>query len=37
MLPQLPGGPEAQFWWVGGIMVGLIVAMLVFFRRNKWI
>ena len=36
-LPQLPGGPQAQFWWVGGIMVGLIVAMLVFFRRNKWI
>jgi len=36
-LPHLPGGSEAQFWWVGGIMVALIVAMLTFFRRNKWI
>jgi magnesium transporter len=36
-LPHFPGGPETQFWWVGGIMVGLIVAMLAFFRRNKWI
>jgi magnesium transporter len=36
-LPHLPGGLAAQFWWVGGIMVALIVAMLAFFRRNKWI
>ena len=36
-LPHLPGGPEAQFWWVGGIMIALIAAMLGFFRRNKWI
>ena len=36
-LPHLPGGEEVQFWWVGGIMVAVIVAMLAFFRRNKWI
>jgi magnesium transporter len=36
-LPHFPGGPEVQFWWVSGIMVVLIGAMLAFFRRNKWI
>ncbi len=36
-LPHFPGGAAAQFWWVSGIMVTLIAAMLVFFRRNKWI
>jgi magnesium transporter len=36
-LPHFPGDTEAQFWWVGGIMVALIAGMLVFFWRNKWI
>ena len=36
-LPHFPGGAEAQFWWVSGIMVTLIAAMLVVFRHNKWI
>jgi magnesium transporter len=36
-LPHFPGGEEVQFWWVSGIMVALIAAMLAFFRRNKWI
>jgi magnesium transporter len=36
-LPHFAGGAETQFWWVSGIMVALIAAMLVFFRRNKWI
>ena len=36
-LPHFPGGPEVQFWWVSGIMVAVIAAMLAFFRRNKWI
>lgn len=36
-LPHFPGGPEVQFWWVSGIMIALIAAMLAFFRRNKWI
>jgi magnesium transporter len=36
-LPTFPGGPEAQFWWVAGIMIAIIVAMFCVFRRNKWI
>jgi magnesium transporter len=36
-IPHLPGGPEAQFWWISGLMIAIIAAMLVFFRRNKWI
>jgi magnesium transporter len=36
-IPHLPGGPEAQFWWIGGLMIVIIGAMLVFFRRNKWL
>jgi magnesium transporter len=36
-LPHFPGGAEVQFWWVSGIMIALIAAMLAFFRRNKWI
>ena len=36
-LPHLPGGPAAQFWWISGIMVGIIVVMLFYFRRRQWI
>ena len=36
-LPHLPGGPEAQFWWIVGMMVGLAVVMLTFFRSRGWI
>jgi magnesium transporter len=36
-LPQLPGGEHAQFWWVTGLMVAMIVAMLTVFRRKRWI
>jgi magnesium transporter len=36
-LPIFPGGPDVQFWWVSGIMLALIVGMLAFFRRNRWI
>jgi magnesium transporter len=36
-LPVLPGGPGAQFWWIGGIMAVVSVGMLVLFRLNKWI
>jgi magnesium transporter len=36
-LPHFPGGDTAQFWWIGGIMVGVSMAMLLAFRRNKWI
>jgi magnesium transporter len=36
-LPHLPGGETAQFWWVAGIMLAVIVAMLAAFRRKRWI
>jgi magnesium transporter len=36
-LPHLPGGETAQFWWIVGIMVGLTVTMLAFFRSRGWI
>jgi magnesium transporter len=36
-LPHFFGGPEAQFWWVVGLMVALSAAMLAVFRRNRWL
>jgi magnesium transporter len=36
-LPTLPGGAEAQFWWITGIMVVIIGVMLFIFRRKGWI
>jgi Mg2+ and Co2+ transporter CorA len=36
-LPQFPGGQAAQFWWVIGGMVGIIVAMVGVFRARRWI
>jgi len=36
-IPHFPGGPEVQFWWLSGLMVAVIVAMLAVFRRLKWI
>jgi magnesium transporter len=36
-LPHLPGGAAAQFWWIVGMMVGLAVVMLGFFRAKGWI
>ena len=36
-LPHFPGGPNAQFWWIAGIMTTIILGMLAFFRRNDWI
>jgi magnesium transporter len=35
-LPMLPGGADAQFWWVSAIMVAVIAAMLFIFRRIGW-
>jgi magnesium transporter len=37
VLPTLPGGPSAQFWWVMGIMAALSAAMLGYFRSQKWL
>jgi magnesium transporter len=36
-LPHLPGGEAMQFWWLCGIMAAIIAAMLVVFRRKRWI
>jgi magnesium transporter len=36
-LPQLPGGDEAQFWWLSGVMLVIAIGMLVMFRRKRWI
>jgi len=36
-LPHLPGGPEAQFWWILGIMMSLSGVMLLIFRRMDWL
>ena len=36
-LPHLPGNQAAQFWEVMIIMAIIVVAMLVYFRRKRWI
>jgi magnesium transporter len=36
-LPHFPGGDLAQFWWLAGLSGAMIGAMLVFFRRRRWI
>lgn len=36
-IPHFPGGPDVQFWWIFGLMIAICLAMLVFFRRNKWL
>jgi magnesium transporter len=36
-IPHFVGGPELQFWWVGGVMIVIALIMLAFFRRNEWI
>jgi magnesium transporter len=36
-LPMFPGSDVAQFWWVMGIIVAIVVLMLAFFRGRRWI
>lgn len=36
-LPEFPGGDGVQFWWLAGIMIGVVALMLVLFRRNRWL
>jgi magnesium transporter len=36
-LPQFPGGEHMQFVWVLGIMVAISLAMMIVFRRKRWI
>ena len=37
LLPDLPGGDAAQFWWVVAIMATMSSTMLYLFRRRRWI
>jgi magnesium transporter len=37
LLPHLPGGEHAQFWWILAIMLAMSAAMLYYFRRKRWI
>jgi len=36
-LPHFFGTETEQFWWLFAIMVGIVIAMLVYFRRKGWI
>lgn len=36
-LPHLPGGVDAQFWWIMGMMLALSGTMLWAFRRQGWL
>jgi magnesium transporter len=36
-LPVFPGGDRMQFWWLSGISLAIVVAMLAMFRRKRWI
>ena len=36
-LPRFPGSDAAQFWWLAGISLAVIVVMLSLFRRKRWI
>lgn len=35
-LPVLPGGEQAQFWWIAGGMAAVTVTMGAVFRSLKW-
>lgn len=36
-LPELPGGPDLQFWWVVGGLTATAVGMIGFFSTRKWL
>ncbi len=36
-LPQFPGGEDAQFWWMLGIMIGITTALFAVFRQRDWL
>ena len=36
-LPHFPGGAAAQFWWLFGITIAVVVVMLALFRRKRWV
>jgi magnesium transporter len=36
-LPHFPGGAAAQFWWLFGCSIAVVVLMLAVFRRKRWV
>jgi Mg2+ and Co2+ transporter CorA len=36
-LARFPGSDAAQFWWVFAVMTAVVIAMLIAFRRKRWI
>jgi magnesium transporter len=36
-LPHFPGSDAAQFWWLTGVCIAMIVTMLAVFRSRHWI
>jgi magnesium transporter len=36
-LPHLPGGEQAQFWWILAFIAAIVLAMLALFRRWRWL
>jgi magnesium transporter len=36
-LPQMPGGDNAQFWWVVGLMTVIAAVAYAAFRRKGWL
>jgi magnesium transporter len=36
-LPHMPGGDAAQFWWIAGLSAAVVLGMLVYFRRRRWL
>jgi magnesium transporter len=36
-LPQFPGGENAQFWWVSGIMSAITVVVWAVFKYEDWL
>ena len=37
VLPHLPGGEPAQFWWIAAMMAAIVVTMLAYFRKRGWL
>ena len=37
LLPHLPGGDAAQFWWLTGLMATIVVSMVAWFKRRHWL
>jgi magnesium transporter len=37
LFPRFPGSDAAQFWWLFGLMIVIVVFMLALFRRKNWI